>query len=259
MGFDQEHIVMLPFLALGHLIPFLALAKQIQHRTGFRITIATTPLNAQYLRLAAQPNNNIPLRRAFPSSAKTMACHLTQRTLRTYLQPNHKARHGNATSRKADSPPTLTNHQTTRQAAALLNLRCVLRVGCECRKQLRHRQCCFLHLRAYAWRRTCPCGFISLIVTVQHLQTMRNSSFRDSQNGKNIPGKNLEFRPRNASSGWTSHASDSVVYISFGSMNTISSSQMIGNLAIGLEKEREALCLGHKADCRARAEGRVPT
>lgn len=59
MGFDQEHIVMLPFLALGHLIPFLALAKQIQHRTGFRITIATTPLNAQYLLLAAQPNNNI--------------------------------------------------------------------------------------------------------------------------------------------------------------------------------------------------------
>lgn len=57
---------MLPFLAQGHLIPFLALANQIQHRTGFTITIATTPLNAQYLRSAissntssAQPNNII--------------------------------------------------------------------------------------------------------------------------------------------------------------------------------------------------------
>ncbi|PRQ38011.1 putative UDP-glucuronosyl/UDP-glucosyltransferase [Rosa chinensis] len=60
MGFDKDHIVMLPFLAQGHLIPFLALAKQIQHRTGFTITIATTALNAHYLR-PAQPNTNIHL------------------------------------------------------------------------------------------------------------------------------------------------------------------------------------------------------
>ncbi|XP_050373140.1 crocetin glucosyltransferase 3-like [Argentina anserina] len=60
MGFAKEHIVMLPFLAQGHLIPFLALAKKIQHRTGFSITIATTALNAQYLR-SAQPNTNIHL------------------------------------------------------------------------------------------------------------------------------------------------------------------------------------------------------
>ncbi|XP_004296707.1 PREDICTED: crocetin glucosyltransferase 3 [Fragaria vesca subsp. vesca] len=61
MGSDKEqHIVMLPFLAQGHLIPFLALAKKIQHRTGFTITIATTPLNAQYLR-SAQTNTNIHL------------------------------------------------------------------------------------------------------------------------------------------------------------------------------------------------------
>ncbi|PQM38745.1 UDP-glycosyltransferase 92A1 isoform X1 [Prunus yedoensis var. nudiflora] len=50
MGFDREHIVMLPLIAKGHLIPFLALAKQIQQKTGFTITIATTPLNIQYLK-----------------------------------------------------------------------------------------------------------------------------------------------------------------------------------------------------------------
>ena len=41
---------MLPFMAHGHLIPFLALARQIQQRTGFTITIASTKLNIQYLR-----------------------------------------------------------------------------------------------------------------------------------------------------------------------------------------------------------------
>ncbi|KAG6663980.1 hypothetical protein CIPAW_02G059400 [Carya illinoinensis] len=47
---SQEHIIMLPFLAHGHLIPFLALAKQLQQRTGYTITIASTKLNIQYLR-----------------------------------------------------------------------------------------------------------------------------------------------------------------------------------------------------------------
>ncbi|OMP03822.1 UDP-glucuronosyl/UDP-glucosyltransferase [Corchorus olitorius] len=47
---EQIKIVMLPFMAHGHLIPFLALAKQIHLRTGFNITIANTPLNVQYLR-----------------------------------------------------------------------------------------------------------------------------------------------------------------------------------------------------------------
>nr|POE71011.1 udp-glycosyltransferase 92a1 [Quercus suber] len=46
----REYIVMLPFLAQGHLIPFLALARQIHQRTGFTITIANTPLNIKYLR-----------------------------------------------------------------------------------------------------------------------------------------------------------------------------------------------------------------
>ncbi|XP_031120763.1 UDP-glycosyltransferase 92A1-like [Ipomoea triloba] len=44
-----EHIVMLPFMAHGHMIPFLGLAKKIKQTTGFKLTIVTTPLNVQYL------------------------------------------------------------------------------------------------------------------------------------------------------------------------------------------------------------------
>ncbi|KAE8056301.1 hypothetical protein FH972_013084 [Carpinus fangiana] len=49
MGSRGQHIVMLPFLAHGHLIPFLALARQLQQTKGFTITIVSTPLNIQYL------------------------------------------------------------------------------------------------------------------------------------------------------------------------------------------------------------------
>ncbi|KAJ7957334.1 Glycosyltransferase [Quillaja saponaria] len=63
MGADQ-HIVMLPFMAHGHLIPFLALARQIQEKSDFKITIANTPLNIQYLRSTiskTSTNSNIHL------------------------------------------------------------------------------------------------------------------------------------------------------------------------------------------------------
>ncbi|GMY32218.1 UDP-glycosyltransferase 92A1-like [Fagus crenata] len=57
-----EHILLLPYMAHGHLIPFLALAKQIQQSTGFTITIANTKLNIQYLRStlsSSDSNSNI--------------------------------------------------------------------------------------------------------------------------------------------------------------------------------------------------------
>ncbi|XP_065867969.1 UDP-glycosyltransferase 92A1-like [Euphorbia lathyris] len=50
MDSTKHHIVMLPFMAHGHLIPFLSLANKIHHKTGFTITIANTPLNIKYLR-----------------------------------------------------------------------------------------------------------------------------------------------------------------------------------------------------------------
>nr|XP_027120119.1 UDP-glycosyltransferase 92A1-like [Coffea arabica] len=45
----KEYMVMIPFMAHGHLIPFLDLAKKIQQRTGFAITLVSTPLNVKYL------------------------------------------------------------------------------------------------------------------------------------------------------------------------------------------------------------------
>ncbi|KAL3829254.1 hypothetical protein ACJIZ3_018056 [Penstemon smallii] len=57
---EHHHIVMLPFTAQGHLIPFLALANQIHQNFGFKITIATTPLNILYLSSTIANNSTIP-------------------------------------------------------------------------------------------------------------------------------------------------------------------------------------------------------
>ncbi|XP_010069360.2 UDP-glycosyltransferase 92A1 [Eucalyptus grandis] len=55
---SHGHIVMLPFMAHGHLIPFLALARRIRHLTPFVVTLATTPLNLRYLRSTMSPDND---------------------------------------------------------------------------------------------------------------------------------------------------------------------------------------------------------
>lgn len=44
---------MLPFMAHGHLVPFLALARRIRRRSRFAVTIASTPVNVRRLRSAA--------------------------------------------------------------------------------------------------------------------------------------------------------------------------------------------------------------
>ncbi|KAK9288805.1 hypothetical protein L1049_017270 [Liquidambar formosana] len=90
MGSDHEHIVMLPFMAQGHLIPFLALARQIQKRTGFTITIANTPLNIQYLRntisTTSEPSNIRLAELPFSSSDHG----LTPNTENTEILPLHQ-------------------------------------------------------------------------------------------------------------------------------------------------------------------------
>lgn len=46
----KHHVVMFPFMAQGHIIPFLELARLLAKRTGFTITIVNTPLNIKRLR-----------------------------------------------------------------------------------------------------------------------------------------------------------------------------------------------------------------
>eukprot|EP00268_Persea_americana_P059702 TRINITY_DN7363_c0_g3_i1.p2 TRINITY_DN7363_c0_g3~~TRINITY_DN7363_c0_g3_i1.p2 ORF type:complete len:495 (-),score=100.54 TRINITY_DN7363_c0_g3_i1:139-1623(-) len=56
-----EHVLLLPFMAQGHLIPTLALAKILDQRTPHTITILNTPLNIQRLRTSLPPNTTIQL------------------------------------------------------------------------------------------------------------------------------------------------------------------------------------------------------
>ncbi|KMT20122.1 hypothetical protein BVRB_1g001390 [Beta vulgaris subsp. vulgaris] len=51
----KNHILLLPFLAQGHLRPFLHLAHHLHSHTSFTISLLTTPLNAANLR--KQTNN----------------------------------------------------------------------------------------------------------------------------------------------------------------------------------------------------------
>ncbi|KAF8014216.1 hypothetical protein BT93_H0148 [Corymbia citriodora subsp. variegata] len=56
---SRGHIVMLPFMAHGHLIPFLALARRIRRHAPFAaVTLAATPLNLRYLRSTMCPDDD---------------------------------------------------------------------------------------------------------------------------------------------------------------------------------------------------------
>ncbi|GLJ06409.1 hypothetical protein SUGI_0038450 [Cryptomeria japonica] len=51
---QKSHVVMFPFMAQGHIIPFLHLSNFLAARTGFTITIVSTPLNVQALKPTIQ-------------------------------------------------------------------------------------------------------------------------------------------------------------------------------------------------------------
>ncbi|CAA7398966.1 unnamed protein product [Spirodela intermedia] len=60
----RQHIVLFPFLAQGHIIPFLALAKLITRRYPgrFTVTLVSTPLNVRSLRQSLPPDSGVLLR-----------------------------------------------------------------------------------------------------------------------------------------------------------------------------------------------------
>ncbi|CAL1404618.1 unnamed protein product [Linum trigynum] len=69
-----EHIVMLPLMTQGHLIPFLSLARQIiRRRATATVTIATTPINLDSLRrsLSDEPANIHIAELPFPADLLT--------------------------------------------------------------------------------------------------------------------------------------------------------------------------------------------
>ncbi|KAF5186878.1 Udp-glycosyltransferase 92a1 [Thalictrum thalictroides] len=58
---EEEMVVMFPFMAQGHIIPFLTLALQIEQRFGYKIIFVNTPLNIKKLHSSLPPNSSISL------------------------------------------------------------------------------------------------------------------------------------------------------------------------------------------------------
>ncbi|CAN4089687.1 unnamed protein product [Withania somnifera] len=57
-GVEKGHIVLFPFMAQGHIIPFLALASKITQK-GYQITFINTPLNIKKLKTSTENNSSI--------------------------------------------------------------------------------------------------------------------------------------------------------------------------------------------------------
>ncbi|RVX13023.1 UDP-glycosyltransferase 92A1 [Vitis vinifera] len=58
---EEGNIVMFPYMAQGHIIPFLALALEIEKKRGCTITFVTTPLNLKKLQSSIPSNSSIVL------------------------------------------------------------------------------------------------------------------------------------------------------------------------------------------------------
>ncbi|KAM3695713.1 hypothetical protein ACB098_07G154200 [Castanea mollissima] len=58
---EERNIVMFPFMAPGHLNPFMALARLLERKEGYIVTIVNTPLNIQRLRPSLPSKTNIRL------------------------------------------------------------------------------------------------------------------------------------------------------------------------------------------------------
>ncbi|KAK6937088.1 UDP-glucuronosyl/UDP-glucosyltransferase [Dillenia turbinata] len=54
----ESNIVMFPFMAKGHIIPFIALALEIQQKRGYTITFVNTPQNIIYIKSSIPQTQN---------------------------------------------------------------------------------------------------------------------------------------------------------------------------------------------------------
>ncbi|XP_061364852.1 UDP-glycosyltransferase 92A1 [Gastrolobium bilobum] len=61
MAQRKQSIVLFPFMAQGHIIPFLALALHLEQRKNYNITIINTSLNIKKLRTSLPPHSSINL------------------------------------------------------------------------------------------------------------------------------------------------------------------------------------------------------
>ncbi|XP_043691860.1 UDP-glycosyltransferase 92A1 [Telopea speciosissima] len=59
MAQKEENVVIFPFMAQGHMIPFLSLALQIEQKKGYTVTFVNTPLNIEKLRHSLPPTSTI--------------------------------------------------------------------------------------------------------------------------------------------------------------------------------------------------------
>ncbi|KAI3867161.1 hypothetical protein MKX03_021019 [Papaver bracteatum] len=55
---SKENVILFPFMAQGHIIPYLALALKIQSKFGYTVTILNTPLNIKKLQKSLPPNTS---------------------------------------------------------------------------------------------------------------------------------------------------------------------------------------------------------
>ncbi|KAG9447678.1 hypothetical protein H6P81_013806 [Aristolochia fimbriata] len=76
MASRRGHLILLPFMAQGHIIPFMALARVLEQRTDHAITFVNTPLNVHAARAA------------FPSTTRTRFAELPFNSSDHGLPPN---------------------------------------------------------------------------------------------------------------------------------------------------------------------------
>nr|XP_018630751.1 UDP-glycosyltransferase 92A1-like isoform X5 [Nicotiana tomentosiformis] len=227
MSDTQEHIVMLPFLALGHMIPFLALANKIQERTSYKITIVSTPLNIKYLssNIAKDSSNQVQN----PNNISLVS--LPYNSSDHGLPPNTE----NTEALPLKDMVTIFNSTLSlKDPLTKLILEIVKKDGF-------NDSCTFsvsqLHpfmklangIKAIKNFTKLPVWCIGPLLPQCMLKKGEKGQILESRIGKDhglSPEKCIEWLDK--------HPQSSVLYISFGSQNTISTSQMMA-LALGLE------------------------